>query len=113
MIEKLESAGLGFCMKPKEMLGIKVIIIIIFLLYFWVIVTASSGIPLRHLVYRVHDLPPSMKSLVYDFGELNDDAEGEYISEIVNKHVSNLTPPLIIMHFYLPFWYCFVATGHA
>ena len=41
-------------------------------------------------MYRVHDLPSSMKTLVYDFGELDDDAEEKYISEIVKKHVSIL-----------------------
>ena len=50
-------------------------------------VTASGDIPLRNLVYRVHDLPTSMKTLVYDFGELDDDAEKKYIYEIVKKHV--------------------------
>ena len=52
-------------------------------------VTASGDIPLRNLVYRVHDLPTSMKTLVYDFGELDDDAEKKYIYEIVKKHVSS------------------------
>ena len=52
-------------------------------------VTASGDIPLRNLVYRVHDLPTSMKTLVYDFGELGDDAEKKYIYEIVKKHVSS------------------------
>ena len=55
---------------------------------FFSFVAASGDTPLRHLVYRVHDLPTSMKSLVYDFGELDDDAEKKYIYEIVKKRVS-------------------------
>ena len=45
-------------------------------------------IPLRQLVYRVLDLPPSMRPLVYDFGQLNIDTEGDYIKQIVQDHVS-------------------------
>ena len=47
----------------------------------------SGTIPLRQLVYRVHDLPPSMKPLVYDFGKLKDDTEYRYILQIVQNHV--------------------------
>ncbi len=44
-------------------------------------------IPLRQLVYRVLDLPPSMCPLVYDFGQLNADTEQDYTSQIVTDHV--------------------------
>ena len=44
-------------------------------------------IPLRQLVYRVLDLPPSMRPLVYDFGQLNMDTENDYIKQIVHDHV--------------------------
>lgn len=42
-------------------------------------------IPLRQLVYRVLDLPSSMRPLVYDFGQLNDDTEKAYTSQIVQN----------------------------
>ena len=45
-------------------------------------------IPLRQLVYRVLDLPPSMRPLVYDFGQLNTKTEEDYIKQIVYDHVS-------------------------
>ena len=45
-------------------------------------------IPLRQLVYRVLDLPPSMRPLVYDFGQLNERSEADYIKQIVADHVS-------------------------
>ena len=45
--------------------------------------------PLRHLVYRVLELPASMKPLVYDYGGLNADTEEVYIRRIVDNHVSN------------------------
>ena len=44
-------------------------------------------VPLRELVYRVIDLPPSMRPLVYDFGQLNTDTERDYTREIVRDHV--------------------------
>ena len=47
----------------------------------------SGKIPLRQLVYRVLDLPPSMRPLVYDFGQLNMDTENDYIKQIVYDHV--------------------------
>ncbi|XP_069055826.1 E3 ubiquitin-protein ligase RNF213 isoform X2 [Pleurodeles waltl] len=67
MIERLESAGLGYRVKAdetKEKLG---------------------SIPLRQLVYRVHCLPPSMVPLVWDFGQLNNDTERKYIQQIVQR----------------------------
>ena len=45
--------------------------------------TLTGKIPLRQLVYRVLDLPPSMRPLVYDFGQLNVDTEKEYTKQIV------------------------------
>ena len=47
----------------------------------------AGKIPLRQLVYRVLDLPPSMRPLVYDFGQLNREAESKYIEHIVKDHV--------------------------
>lgn len=49
--------------------------------------TPSGSIPLRHLVYRVIDLPPSMRPFVYDFGLLNAEREKEYIMQAVLHHV--------------------------
>ena len=50
----------------------------------------AGKIPLRQLVYRVLDLPPSMRPLVYDFGQLNRDVECSYIERIVNDHVCRM-----------------------
>ncbi|XP_029455051.1 E3 ubiquitin-protein ligase RNF213 isoform X2 [Rhinatrema bivittatum] len=72
MIKRLESAGLGYRVKAdetKEKLG---------------------SIPLRQLVYRVHSLPPSMIPLVWDFGQLNNNAEKKYIQQIVQKLVESI-----------------------
>lgn len=44
-------------------------------------------IPLRQLVYRVHDLPPSMRPLVYDFGQLQHQREADYTHRIVHNYV--------------------------
>ena len=48
----------------------------------------AGKIPLRQLVYRVLELPPSMRPLVYDFGQLNNINENEYVAQIVKNHVS-------------------------
>ena len=50
----------------------------------------SGKLPLRQLVYRVFDLPPSMRPLVYDFGQLNNSTEERYIKHIVTGYVSSL-----------------------
>ena len=63
--------------------------LVLYELYIFVIYQYTPGkIPLRNLVYRVQELPPSMRSLVYDFGQLKEDQEERYISHIVNNNVS-------------------------
>ena len=47
-------------------------------------------IPLRHLVYRVHSLPASMRPLVWDFGQLKPEVEQLYTFQIVHRFVSNI-----------------------
>ena len=54
------------------------------------IVFIIGRIPLRELVYRVLDLPSSMRPLVYDFGQLKKGTEDEYIEHIVRDHVSGI-----------------------
>ena len=49
-----------------------------------------GSIPLRHLVYRVLDLPPSMDPLLYDFGQVTGKPEKDYITQIVTNHVSTI-----------------------
>jgi hypothetical protein len=70
MIKRLENAGLGFFVRATETQQ------------------KLGKIPLRQLVYRVLDLPPSMRPLVYDFGQLNIKTESDYIRQIVYDHVS-------------------------
>ncbi|XP_022797655.1 E3 ubiquitin-protein ligase rnf213-alpha-like isoform X3 [Stylophora pistillata] len=69
MIHKLETAGLGYHITADET------------------TERLGGIPLRHLVYRVHALPESMRSLVWDFGQLNAEVEELYTRQIVGKYV--------------------------
>ena len=52
-----------------------------------IILSHAGKIPLRQLVYRVLDLPPSMRPLVYDFGQLKKGTEDDYIQQIVYDHV--------------------------
>ena len=70
MIERLESAGLGYHVKSDETED------------------KLGHIPLRQLVYRVHALPDSMKALVWDFGQLDQNIERLYVRQIVNRHVA-------------------------
>lgn len=71
MIERLESAGLGYRVRAEET------------------DEKLGSIPLRQLVYRVQALPPSMIPLVWDFGQLNDHTEKIYIQQIVQRVVEN------------------------
>ena len=50
----------------------------------------TGSIPLRQLVYRVLALPPSMQPLIYDFGQLTDNTEEDYTTQIVKDRVSAL-----------------------
>lgn len=71
MIAKLEEAGLGFYVsasETKEKLG---------------------HIPMRQLVYRVQPLPASMLPLVWDFGQLETNAEQVYVVQMMRKAISN------------------------
>ena len=69
MIKKLESQGLGYHVKSSETED-----------------KLDSDIPMRHLVYRVNPLPPSLLPLVWDFGQLTSQVEDKYIKQIVVRH---------------------------
>lgn len=89
MIAKLESAGLGFYVRTshiQERLGLCYTKVSGADLH--VTISSTGKIPLRHLVYRVLELLPSMRSLVYDFGQLNSKTETDYVVQIVKNHVS-------------------------
>ena len=89
MIAKLESAGLGFYVRTsqtQERLGL--------CMHqgprctdVHYAIRSTGKIPLRHLVYRVLELLPSMRSLVYDYGQLNSKTEADYIVQIVKNNV--------------------------
>ena len=76
MLNKLSSAGLGFFTKSSE-------------------TTDRFGdIPLRELVYRVMELPASLRPLVWDFGQLSNSIEKTYTCEIVAKHLRDRNSPI-------------------
>ena len=54
-------------------------------MHYWLLIPGK--VPLRDLVYPVIDLPPSMRPLVYDYGQLSKVTEEVYIQQIVHKHV--------------------------
>uniref|UniRef100_A0A8K9WMH2 RING-type E3 ubiquitin transferase n=1 Tax=Oncorhynchus mykiss TaxID=8022 RepID=A0A8K9WMH2_ONCMY len=77
MIQRLESAGLGYRVRAEET------------------DEKLGSIPLRQLVYRVQALPPSMIPLVWDFGQLNDHTEKMYIQQIVQRVVETNTIDIV------------------
>ena len=74
MIKKLESQGLGYHVKSSETED-----------------KLDSDIPMRHLVYRVNPLPPSLLPLVWDFGQLTTQVEDKYIKQIVTRHANKFS----------------------
>ena len=73
MIKKLESQGLGYHVKSSETKD-----------------KLDSDIPMRHLVYRVNPLPPSLLPLVWDFGQLTSEVENKYIKQLVSKRAADM-----------------------
>ncbi|PAA65746.1 hypothetical protein BOX15_Mlig015539g1 [Macrostomum lignano] len=75
MIQRLENSGLGY----------------------WVRKDATQdrfgAIPMRHLVYRVKPLPLSLINVLWDFGNLSEDAEAKYIQRMIEARVHELVQP--------------------
>ncbi len=88
MIRKLEAAGLGFYVREtQQKLGEKKYENVAVSYEYSCDYHLLGKIPLRQLVYRVLELPPSMCPLIYDFGQLNTATEYDYTSQIVKDHV--------------------------
>lgn len=51
----------------------------------------TGEIPLRDLVYRVLQIPDSLKSLVYDFGKLDSSTERDYVYQIVISRLKDVS----------------------
>eukprot|EP00392_Amoebophrya_sp_AT5.2_P001285 g1287.t1 len=51
---------------------------------------SSNDIPIRHLVYRVHPLPPALRVHVYDFGSLSEESEASYIRLLVGRGLEKI-----------------------
>lgn len=106
MITKLKTAGLGWHdedAKESEKLGkscaftccVSVHVHAVFsYIYF-----NTGKISLRDLVYRVLELPASMRALVYDFGSLKPNIQSDYIKKIVSSRVSIFEPQLCTFHY--------------
>ena len=85
-LELMEKFGLGFHVKTES------------------VTETFAGIPMRQLVYRVIELPPSMQPLIWDFGQLSHDTEAIYIKQMVLKlkkvvntdsQLENLKPEMV------------------
>ena len=55
------------------------------------IIFTTGEIPLRDLVYRVLQIPDSLKSLVYDFGKLDSSTERDYVYQIVISRLKDVS----------------------
>lgn len=78
MIAKLEEAGLGFFMSASD-------------------TNERIGhIPMRQLVYRVQPLPAAMLPLVWDFGQLDPNAEKIYIRQFLNQRLKETSRERVI-----------------
>ena len=54
---------------------------------YYITIIIAGKIPLHQLVYRILVLPSIKQTLVYDFKQLKNDTEGDYIEQIVNDLV--------------------------
>ena len=63
----------------------------------------QGSIPMRELVYRVQRLPERMVHLVWDFGQLDETNEKDYIQHMVNKEVC--FPTLFLHYLYTIYFY--------
>ena len=69
MIRRLEKAGLGYHIRDdrtEDKIG---------------------KIPMRRLVYRVKEIPPSMFPLIWDFGTLDNETERKYITQMIATRI--------------------------
>jgi hypothetical protein len=68
---------------------------------------AATVDPLSRLVYRVHPLPETMLTSVWDFGALSGEAEGRYLSSMM------ATPPAFLAPVHAQLAIACVAASHA
>ena len=80
VIEAMEKSGLGFHVRPED------------------VSDTFDDIPMRHLVYRVIALPPSMRPLVWDFGQLSNATEEVYINQMVNRLQKEINSSTNVLH---------------
>uniref|UniRef100_A0A1I8JAH1 AAA domain-containing protein n=1 Tax=Macrostomum lignano TaxID=282301 RepID=A0A1I8JAH1_9PLAT len=72
-IKRLESSGLGYRVRKEET------------------VDKFGNIPMRCLVYRVKPLPLSLISVLWDFGNLSEDAERKYVVRMIDTGLNGLS----------------------
>ena len=97
LIANFEKSGLGFYMDMNETQVLmaqsssnttKVFTFHLFCFADYFLKEKLGDIPMRHLVYRVQPLPASMLPIVWDFGQLSEEVEKMYITQIVHDKFS-------------------------
>uniref|UniRef100_A0A1I8JAF5 RING-type domain-containing protein n=1 Tax=Macrostomum lignano TaxID=282301 RepID=A0A1I8JAF5_9PLAT len=71
-INRLENSGLGYRVRREETQD------------------KFGDIPMRHLVYRVKPLPLSLTCVLWDFGNLSEEAEEKYIERMISSRLENM-----------------------
>lgn len=97
MIKQLKGAGLGWRDSESSIAAEKLGSIIFNVMSVSSVYNYSGEIPLRDLVYRVLQLPDSLKALVYDFGKLSSETEKEYVHQIVHSRLVKVTYSVYIV----------------
>ena len=97
LIANFEKSGLGFYMDMNETQVLmvqsssnttQVFTFHLFCVADYFLKEKLGDIPMRHLVYRVQPLPASMLPIIWDFGQLSEEVEKMYITQIVHDKFS-------------------------
>lgn len=120
VIKRLEQAGLGYHVasdRTNDRLGMQIYVLWFSNFWNWAIVDKNvfkilyqcvflGRVPMRHLVYRVQPLPPSLFSLVFDFGQIDSQTEMQYIEKMSSKKVFNMWMLQILLWM---FWFTIIS----
>jgi E3 ubiquitin-protein ligase RNF213 len=55
--------------------------------------SGEAGRDMKHLVYKVHPIPPTLRDFIFDFGSLEDDTEALYVQSMIANQLASYTNP--------------------
>ena len=56
-------------------------------------ISGDPGRDMKHLVYKVHPIPPTLRDFIFDFGSLEDDTEALYVKSMIANQLTSYTNP--------------------